>query len=96
MTKSALDAMTVLLAADLDCSAVFGTQSGRDCGWHRIELANSRGRRLFKGAAGLMLMVRETPLHIGHFKAMLAASEAGAIVAPPLPAFYTKSKSVDE
>ena len=51
MTKSALDAMTVLLAADLDCSAVFGTQSGRDFGWHRIELVNSRGRRLFKGAA---------------------------------------------
>jgi len=44
----------------------------------------------------LVLMVRETPLHTGHLKAMLAASEIGAIIAPPLPAFYSKPKTLDD
>jgi flavin prenyltransferase len=44
----------------------------------------------------LVLMVRETPLHAGHLKSMLAATEAGAIVAPPLPAFYARPKSLEE
>jgi 4-hydroxy-3-polyprenylbenzoate decarboxylase len=38
----------------------------------------------------LVMMVRETPLHAGHLKAMLAATEAGAIMFPPVPAFYAK------
>jgi flavin prenyltransferase len=38
----------------------------------------------------LVLMVRETPLHAGHLKAMLAATEAGALMFPPVPAFYSK------
>ncbi len=42
----------------------------------------------------LVLMVRETPLHVGHLKAMLAASEAGAIVAPPVPALYARPTSI--
>lgn len=42
----------------------------------------------------LMLMVRETPLHIGHLRAMLAATEAGAIMFPPVPAFYAKPQSL--
>ena len=41
-------------------------------------------------------MVRETPLHSGHLKNMLALTEMGAIVAPPVPAFYAKPKSLDE
>lgn len=44
----------------------------------------------------LVLMVRETPLHTGHLKAMLAASENGAIIMPPAPAFYAKPHSLDE
>jgi len=44
----------------------------------------------------LVLMVRETPLHTGHLRAMLAASEIGAIIAPPVPAFYTKPESIDQ
>ncbi len=44
----------------------------------------------------LVLMVRETPLHTGHLRAMLAASEIGAIIAPPVPAFYTKPATIDE
>jgi 4-hydroxy-3-polyprenylbenzoate decarboxylase len=44
----------------------------------------------------LVLMVRETPLHAGHIKAMLAATENGAIVMPPVPAFYQKPQSIDD
>jgi flavin prenyltransferase len=43
----------------------------------------------------LVLMVRETPLHTGHLRAMLAASEIGAIIAPPVPAFYSKPATLD-
>jgi 4-hydroxy-3-polyprenylbenzoate decarboxylase len=44
----------------------------------------------------LVLMVRETPLHSGHCKLLLEASNLGAIVAPPVPAFYTRPVSVDD
>jgi 4-hydroxy-3-polyprenylbenzoate decarboxylase len=44
----------------------------------------------------LVLMVRETPLHTGHLKAMLAASEIGAIIAPPVPAFYAKPATLQD
>ncbi len=41
-------------------------------------------------------MVRETPLHIGHLKLMLSLAEMGAILLPPLPAFYHKPKTIDD
>ncbi|MCC6949710.1 MAG: UbiX family flavin prenyltransferase [Bradyrhizobiaceae bacterium] len=44
----------------------------------------------------LVLMVRETPLHLGHLRSMTAAAEMGAIIVPPVPAFYAKPKSVDD
>lgn len=43
----------------------------------------------------LVLMVRETPLHLGHLRNMVAVTEMGAVVAPPMPAFYTAPESVD-
>jgi 4-hydroxy-3-polyprenylbenzoate decarboxylase len=42
----------------------------------------------------LVLMVRETPLHAGHLKAMLAATEAGAVIFPPVPAFYAQPRTL--
>ncbi len=42
----------------------------------------------------LVLVARESPLHLGHLRAMAAVTEAGAIVAPPVPAFYLKPTSV--
>jgi flavin prenyltransferase len=42
----------------------------------------------------LVLMLRETPLHSGHLRSMLTLSEMGAIIAPPVPAFYVRPKSV--
>ena len=44
----------------------------------------------------LVLMVRETPLHRGHLRNMLAATEMGAVIAPPVPAFYTRPESIEE
>ena len=44
----------------------------------------------------LVLMVRETPLHLGHLRNMVAVAEMGAVVAPPVPAFYAKPESLDE
>lgn len=44
----------------------------------------------------LILMVRETPLHLGHLRAMTQVTEMGAIVMPPVPAFYSKPQSIDE
>src|SRR6478752_2628643 len=42
----------------------------------------------------LVLMVRETPLHTGHLRTMTALSEMGAIIAPPVPAFYARPESL--
>ena len=38
----------------------------------------------------------ETPLHLGHLRAMTQATEAGAIIMPPVPAFYTRPKNLDD
>ncbi|MBU2031806.1 MAG: UbiX family flavin prenyltransferase [Alphaproteobacteria bacterium] len=44
----------------------------------------------------LVLMVRETPFHLGHLRTMTALTEMGAIIAPPLPAFYARPASILE
>jgi 4-hydroxy-3-polyprenylbenzoate decarboxylase len=44
----------------------------------------------------LVLMVRETPLHLGHLRTMTALTEMGAVIAPPVPAFYTQPGSLDD
>jgi 4-hydroxy-3-polyprenylbenzoate decarboxylase len=44
----------------------------------------------------LLLMVRETPFNLAHLRNMVAATEMGAIVYPPLPAIYLKPASIDE
>jgi flavin prenyltransferase len=44
----------------------------------------------------LVLMLRETPLHLGHLRAMVAATEMGAVIAPPVPAFYARPQNLEE
>ncbi len=44
----------------------------------------------------LVMVVRETPLHAGHLKLMLRATESGAVILPPAPAFYHRPKSIQE
>ena len=51
---------------------------------------------MLKERRRLVLMVRETPFNLAHLRNMTAATEMGAIVYPPLPAFYLKPQSVDE
>ena len=43
----------------------------------------------------LVLMVRETPLHLGHLRTMVKLAEMGAVIAPPLPAFYAKPATLE-
>jgi len=40
--------------------------------------------------------VRETPLHTGHLRTMTQLSEMGAVIAPPVPAFYSRPESLDD
>jgi 4-hydroxy-3-polyprenylbenzoate decarboxylase len=51
---------------------------------------------ILKERRRLVLMVRETPLHTGHLRTMTSLSEMGAIIAPPLPAFYNKPENLDD
>ncbi|CAO3423696.1 UbiX family flavin prenyltransferase [Azospirillum endophyticum] len=44
----------------------------------------------------LVLMVRETPLHLGHLRTMTALAEMGAVIAPPVPAFYARPQGIDD
>jgi len=44
----------------------------------------------------LVLVVRETPLHAGHLRSMLAATENGAVIMPPVPAFYQHPQTIDD
>lgn len=51
---------------------------------------------MLKERKRLVLMLRETPLHLGHLRTMTAVTEAGAIVYPPVPAFYARPQSLDQ
>ncbi len=67
-------------------------------------VANSFGVDLVSRAADvtlkerrpLVLMVRETPLHLGHLRLMAQAAEIGAVVYPPVPAFYSRPESIED
>jgi 4-hydroxy-3-polyprenylbenzoate decarboxylase len=50
---------------------------------------------ILKERRRLVLMVRETPLHLGHLRSMVQVTEMGAIIAPPVPAFYAQPDSLD-
>ena len=49
---------------------------------------------ILKERRKLILMVRETPLHLGHLRTMTALTEMGAIIAPPVPGFYNNPQTV--
>lgn len=51
---------------------------------------------ILKERRKLILMVRESPLHLGHLRSMAALAEMGAIIAPPVPAFYHQPKTIDD
>lgn len=49
-----------------------------------------------KERRSLVLMVRETPLHLGHLRTMVRLAEMGAVIAPPLPAFYARPATLED
>ena len=51
---------------------------------------------VLKDRRRLILVTRETPLHLGHLRFMTQVTEMGAIVAPPMPAFYHKPQTIDD
>ncbi|AUN95215.1 UbiX family flavin prenyltransferase [Pseudazoarcus pumilus] len=51
---------------------------------------------VLKDRRRLVLMVRETPLHLGHLRTMTQLAEMGAIVAPPVPAFYGRPETIED
>lgn len=66
-------------------------------------VANSHSQTLMSRAADvhlkerrrLVLVVRETPLHLGHLKLMAQVTEMGGVILPPVPAFYFRPKSIE-
>lgn len=63
---------------------------------HADTLIARAGDVTLKEGRPLLALVRETPLHVGHLRQMLAFAEMGGIVFPPVPAFYQKPASVDD
>lgn len=75
------------------------------CSMHSLSgIAHSRDDNLLVRAADvtlkehrrLVLLPRETPLHLGHLRLLVQVAEMGAIVAPPVPAFYQRPESLEE
>jgi polyprenyl P-hydroxybenzoate/phenylacrylic acid decarboxylase-like protein len=63
---------------------------------HADTLIARAGDVALKEGRPLLALVRETPLHVGHLKQMLAFAEMGGIVFPPVPAFYSQPKTIDD
>ena len=63
---------------------------------HADDLVSRAADVVLKERRRLVLLPRETPLNLAHLRNMVAASEMGAIVFPPVPAFYSRPKSLDD
>ena len=84
--SSAIDAMVVAPCSIHTMSAIAGGISSN--------LLVRAADVILKERRRLILLVRESPLHLGHLRSMTALAEMGAIIAPPIPAFYHHPESV--
>ena len=58
--------------------------------------ADARRRRDIEGAPPAVLLVRESPLHLGHLRTLTQLAEMGAIILPPVPAFYAEPNKISD
>ncbi len=63
---------------------------------HSADLLGRAADVTLKERRPLVLMVRETPLHLGHLRLCRQAAEAGAVIFPPVPAFYSLPTTIDD
>jgi 4-hydroxy-3-polyprenylbenzoate decarboxylase len=63
---------------------------------HSENLISRAADVTLKEGRPLIMLVRETPLHVGHLKCLLALAEMGAVVLPPMPAFYNRPRDLDD
>jgi 4-hydroxy-3-polyprenylbenzoate decarboxylase len=63
---------------------------------HTDTLVSRAGDVALKEGRPLIVLVRETPLHAGHLRQMLALAEIGGVILPPMPAFYLRPRTVDD
>ena len=112
MTPRQVEALASIVHSNKDIGATCASGSFRTLGMivapcsvkTLAEIATGTTSNLLSRAADvalkerrrLVLMVRETPLHLGHIRSMAAVTEMGAIVYPPVPAFYAKPASLAE
>jgi 4-hydroxy-3-polyprenylbenzoate decarboxylase len=72
------------------------THHVRDCRRNQFQPDDPRRGVILKERRKLILMVRESPFHLGHLRNMTALAEMGAIIAPPIPGFYHHPQTVDD
>jgi flavin prenyltransferase len=108
----AVEALADVVYSDKDIAAAISSGSFRThgmviapCSINTLAgIANCNTARLLTRAADvclkerrkLILLLRETPLHSGHIRLMKHVTAAGGIIMPPVPAFYTRPKSLDD
>jgi len=63
---------------------------------HSDTLVSRAADVTLKEGRPLILVVRETPLHLGHLRVLTALAEMGAVILPPMPAFYSRPKDLDD
>lgn len=112
MSVADVEALATVVYSELDVGAACSSGSFRTLGMivapcsikSMSEIASGVTSNLLSRAADVclkerrrvVLMLRETPLHLGHIRSMAAVTEAGAIVYPPVPAFYARPQSIEE
>ena len=63
---------------------------------HTDTLVSRAADVTLKEGRPLILLVRETPLHLGHLRCLTALAEMGAVIMPPMPAFYNRPRDIDD